>query len=65
MEEKSTGELVAETNYGEIYSNLTAKFDGSNTREENFHTIVKAKPGKGPNYNFESKYGNVYLRRSN
>ena len=65
VEEKSTGELVAETNYGEIYSNLTTKFDRSNTRDESFHMIVKAKPGNGPNYNFESKYGNVYLRKSN
>ena len=65
VEEKSTGELVAETNYGEIFSNLVTKFDGSNTREENFHTVVKAQPGKGPSYNFESKYGNVYLRKSN
>ena len=59
--EKSTGELTAETNYGQIYTNLDLKFSGSEF--ENFHTLVSAKPGNGPKYNFESKYGNVYLRK--
>jgi hypothetical protein len=65
LEVKSTGELVAETNYGQIYSNLNTKFNGSNTREEAFHMVVTAKPGSGERYNFESKYGNVYLRKLN
>ncbi len=64
MSEKSTGELQAETNYGHIYSNLDLSFGKSQTREEDFHTVVNAKPGTGPRYNFESKYGNVYLRKS-
>lgn len=62
--ESATGELVAETNYGHIYSDLKLQFDGAHTREENFHTLVSAKPGTGPAYRFESAYGNVYLRRS-
>jgi hypothetical protein len=61
--EKSTGELNAETNYGEIYSNLDVKFGGGSSRQENFHTFVSAKPGSGPTYTFDSKYGNVYLRK--
>lgn len=59
--EKSMGELTAETNYGQIYSNLDFKFSGSEF--ENFHTLVSAKLGSGPKYSFESKYGNVYLRK--
>jgi hypothetical protein len=59
--EKTMGELIAETNYGQIYSNLDLKFSG--TEFENFHTYVTAKPGNGPKYSFESKYGNVYLRK--
>ena len=59
--ENKTGELKAETNYGQIYSNLNLKF--SNSVEEDFHTVVSAKVGSGSNYTFESKYGNVYLRR--
>lgn len=55
-----TGELSAETNYGTIYSNLDVKFGGE---EKNFHTFVTAKPGNGPKQSFESKYGNVYLRK--
>jgi hypothetical protein len=62
VEEKSTGELVAETGYGEIYTNLDQKFTGSEF--EDFHTVVSFKPGTGPRYSFESKYGNVYLRKS-
>lgn len=57
----STGELIAETNYGQIYSNLDVKFSGG--EEKNFHTLVMAKPGRGPRQSFESKYGNVYLRK--
>lgn len=63
LTEGTTGELVAETNYGHIYTDLNLQFDSSHTREENFHTMVSAKPGKGPAYRFESAYGNVYLRR--
>jgi hypothetical protein len=62
MDEKSIGELTATTNYGEIYTNFTAKFKG--VEERDFHTVVSAKPGTGPSYSFESKYGNVYLRKA-
>jgi len=61
VEEKITGELVAETGYGQIYTNLEMNFTGSEF--EDFHTVVSIKPGTGPRYNFESKYGNVYLRK--
>lgn len=57
---KATGELSAETNYGTIYSNLDVKFLGE---EKSFHIFVTAKPGTGPRQTFESKYGNVYLRK--
>lgn len=62
VQEKSTGELIAETGYGQIYTNLDQKFSGSEF--EDFHTVVSIKPGTGPRYNFESKYGNVYLRKA-
>lgn len=61
VQEKTTGELVAETGYGQIYSNLDQKFTGAEF--EDFHTVVSIKPGTGPKYSFESKYGNVYLRK--
>lgn len=61
VQERTTGELIAETNYGQIYSNLDLKLTGSEF--EDFHTVVSAKPGTGPKYAFESKYGNVYLRK--
>jgi hypothetical protein len=61
--ERAAGELSAETNYGQIYSNLEVRFSGDNVRQRDFHTFVSAKPGAGPKYSFESQYGNVYLRK--
>lgn len=62
VQEKTTGELIAETSYGQIYTNLELKFSG--LEERDFHTQVSVKPGTGPRYSFESKYGNVYLRKA-
>jgi hypothetical protein len=62
VQEKTTGELSAETDFGQIYTNLDLKFTGSDFKD--FHTQVTAKPGIGPRYSFESKYGNVYLRKA-
>lgn len=61
VQTKTTGELVAETGYGQIYSNLDLKFSGEEFGD--FHTLVSVKPGTGPRYSFGSKYGNVYLRK--
>ncbi|MEP6737818.1 MAG: hypothetical protein ABJA70_20000 [Chryseolinea sp.] len=63
LTEKATGTLTAETNYGEIYTNLDTKF-GSKATNRDFYTNVTASPGNGPAYSFESKYGNVYLRKA-
>jgi hypothetical protein len=65
LTERAVGELAAETNYGEIFSNLDTKFSGEPSRQGDFHTFVSAKPGNGPRYTFDSKYGNVYLRKAN
>jgi len=65
LTERTTGAITAETNYGEIYTNLDAKFGTDSKLDRDFHTLVSAKPGAGPNYTFESKYGNVYLRKAN
>lgn len=62
LNESKTGELKVETNYGQIYSNLDHPFSGK--EEEDFHTLVFAQLGNGPGYRFESKYGNVYLRKN-
>lgn len=65
LNEKMVGELLAETNYGQIYSNLDVKLGGDAYSQRDFHTVVSAKLGSGPRYDFESKYGNVYLRKEN
>jgi hypothetical protein len=62
--ERNAGEIIAETNYGNIYTNLDVKFGGEANKQENFHTYVSAKPGKGHTYSFDSKYGNVYIRKA-
>lgn len=62
LTEKLVGDLKAETNYGQIYTNFDFKFSGNEFGD--FHTVVNAKPGNGPRYSFESKYGNVYLRKA-
>jgi len=64
LAERSIGELTAETSYGQIYTNLDLKFTDDQVRSREFYTFVSAKPGSGPRYNFESKYGNVYLRKA-
>lgn len=58
------GEIYASTDYGSIYSNLNTKFSGDGLKQKDFHTEVMAKPGRGAKYSFESKYGNVYLRKN-
>lgn len=64
ISEASTGQIFAETNFGDIFTNLNAKFGGDDARNDDFHTAVSATPGKGPRYSFESKFGNVYIRRA-
>jgi hypothetical protein len=64
LTERAVGELTAETNYGQIYSNLDTKFGGEKIKSQDFYLFVSAKPGSGPRYSFESKYGNVYLRKA-
>ncbi|MEX1240734.1 MAG: hypothetical protein WEB30_13495 [Cyclobacteriaceae bacterium] len=63
LAERSIGELTAETNFGNIYTNLDLKFTDEEMKSRDFHTFVSVKPGSGPKYSFESKYGNVYLRK--
>jgi len=62
LAEKSIGDLKVETGYGQFYTNFDFKFNGKELGD--FHSVVNAKPGKGPSYSFESKYGNVYLRKA-
>lgn len=62
LAEKLIGDLRVETSYGTFYTNFDFKFSGDELGD--FHSVVNAKPGKGPSYSFESKYGNVYLRKA-
>jgi len=59
--DKKVGKLSAETHFGQIYSNLDTKFTVKDS--DDFHTLVMTTFGNGSQYNLESKYGNVYLRK--
>ena len=59
----SVGELTAKTQFGEILTNLDVKFSDGRINQDGHWTVVSAKTGSGPKYDFESKFGKVYLRR--
>ena len=40
LTERATGEIIAETNYGEIYTNLEVKFGGDNFKEGLSHLCI-------------------------
>lgn len=62
---RTVGELTARTRFGEILTNLDLKFDsGQEVHHHDHWTVVSVKPGSGPRYDFESKFGKVYLRKS-
>jgi len=61
----TTGVIIARTQFGEIFTNLDIKFNSENPGKAGRWTSITAKPGVGPAYSFESKFGNVYLRKGN
>jgi len=61
----TTGEITARSRHGEILTNLDVTFDQAPFDKKDKWTKVTAKAGNGPRYNFESKFGNIYLRKSN
>lgn len=62
LSEGRTGALSVESNFGEIYSNLSLNI--TDKKEGNFHTVIKAKMGTGSSLSLESSYGNIYLRKA-
>ena len=59
------GHLKASTRFGEILSNLDITFDTNKQEDTHDHwTIITATAGHGPDYEFESKFGKVYLRKA-
>ena len=60
------GQLTARSQYGEILSNLDVKFNQQTSGEKSNKrwTEISALLGNGPKYSLDSKYGNVYLRKT-
>jgi hypothetical protein len=60
----STGQLTARTKFGEILTNLDTKFQSARAENNHDHwTEINANLGNGPRFDFESKFGKVYLRK--
>lgn len=60
--EKAIGKLQLTTQYGKIYTNLNLR--PTEQVDKSFFTSITALPGKGPEYNLKSAFGNIYLRSS-
>lgn len=58
---QAVGSVSAVTKFGQIYTDL--KLNITEKTEKDFYTSIKAETGKGPNYSFNSTYGNLYLRK--
>lgn len=62
LTESKIGKITLTNRFGKIYSNLNLK--PTEQKEQNFFTSITAAPGKGPDYDISSNYGNIYLRSS-
>ncbi|GGI23251.1 hypothetical protein [Pedobacter mendelii] len=62
LTESKIGKITMTNHFGKIYSNLNLK--PTEQKEQNFFTSITATPGKGPDYDISSNYGNIYLRSS-
>ncbi|WP_231459785.1 hypothetical protein [Pedobacter sp. Leaf132] len=60
LNQQLIGKIKMTNRFGKIYTNLDLK--PNELKEERFYTAINATPGKGPSYDFNSSYGNIYLR---
>lgn len=60
LSEQKIGKIKLTNRYGKIYTNLNLK--PTEQVERNFFTSLTASPGKGPDYDISSSYGNIYIR---
>ncbi len=61
LKENISGELIVETGFGQIFTNMKIPFDGKNS--ELFKTHLTANSGQTPKTNLTSQFGNIYLRK--
>lgn len=62
LNESKIGNIKLTNHFGKIYSNLDLQPTAQ--KEENFYTSITAAPGKGPSYEINASYGNIYLRKA-
>lgn len=56
------GKIKLTNHFGKIYSDLQLK--PTEQTEKNFYTSITATPGRGPTYDINASYGNIYLRKN-
>ncbi|WP_316802751.1 hypothetical protein [Pedobacter nototheniae] len=60
LTEQKIGKIKLTNHYGKIYTDLNLK--PTEQTDKNFFTSITASPGKGPDYDISSNYGNIYVR---
>ncbi|WP_316809657.1 hypothetical protein [Pedobacter agri] len=60
LSQQQVGTLKMTNRFGKIYTNYN--FQPNEVKEQRFFTAIAATPGKGASYDFNSSFGNIYLR---
>ena len=60
LSQQQVGTLKMTNRFGKIYTNYN--FHPNEVKEQRFFTSIAAHPGKGASYDFNSSFGNIYLR---
>ncbi|MET0573557.1 MAG: hypothetical protein ABWZ79_19205, partial [Pedobacter agri] len=60
LSQQQVGTLKMTNRFGKIYTNYN--FQPNEVKEQRFFTSIAAHPGKGASYDFNSSFGNIYLR---
>lgn len=60
LSQQQVGTLKMTNRFGKIYTNYN--FQPNEVKEQRFFTSIAANPGKGASYDFNSSFGNIYLR---
>lgn len=61
LTESNVGKLDLTNSFGKIYSDF--KVQPIVKESKQFHKVLTAKPGNGPDCSITSKFGNIYLRK--
>jgi len=60
LSQRAIGKLTMTNRFGKIYTDF--KLKPEEIKEQQFYTAINTTLGKGASYDFNSSYGNIYLR---